>query len=220
MIELKASDADSDAEDACDDPEIVKLMVEYFYHLDYLRTTTSTDETGNQGSPSSSRSCKDNAGSPVPSDFKLLPHVHLIEHAKVFAIAVKYQVDALRDLAAEKFKKTAQYHWGDENFPRAVQIVWTSTADGFNQLRELVIQTLHDHGEELVKNPEIESLLRSIPGLACDLLKAKLAQPSSCGNCGRTKTVRCTSCVPCQCNGRSPAGRGGTGPRRITYMMP
>lgn len=38
MIELKAKTGDNDQEnDGCDDPEIVKLMIEYFYHFDYLR---------------------------------------------------------------------------------------------------------------------------------------------------------------------------------------
>jgi len=29
-------DDSSDPDDVCDDPEIVKLMIEYFYHFDYL----------------------------------------------------------------------------------------------------------------------------------------------------------------------------------------
>lgn len=43
-IELKST-ADSDDDEAvCDDPEIVKLMVGYFYHLDYLHRVETAEE--------------------------------------------------------------------------------------------------------------------------------------------------------------------------------
>ena len=125
-IELKTTEADSDnPEDVSDDPEIVKLMVGYFYHLDYLKGTDMTldgiateeldgpvtkkkKKTTRQSAPAERTRASMLATSQVaqPSG----PKVHLIEHAKVFAMAVKYHVDALKDLATQKFKVEVAEH--------------------------------------------------------------------------------------------------------------
>ena len=124
-IELKTTEADSDnPEDVSDDPEIVKLMVGYFYHLDYLKGTdmtldgiateeldgpaTKKKKTTRQSAPAKWTRASMLATSQVaqPSG----PKVHLIEHAKVFAMDVKYHVDALKDLATQKFKVEVAEH--------------------------------------------------------------------------------------------------------------
>ena len=64
-------------------------MVEYFYHFDYFRDTESLQNV----------SLFSAATAKPPS------HAYIIEHAKVFAIAVNYQIDGLRNLAASKYKK-------------------------------------------------------------------------------------------------------------------
>jgi high-affinity K+ transport system ATPase subunit B len=99
------------------------------------------------------------------------PPVNIIEHAKVFAIAVKYQVDGLRDLAAEKFKRSAKVFWDHEDFAHAIFVVHNSTSDGVSKLRDIVADTLCEHFDKLKHKPEIETVVCSIPALAYALLK-------------------------------------------------
>jgi hypothetical protein len=100
-------------------------MIEFFYYFDYLRS----DELDLQSS----------------SDSK----VHLIEHAKVFAIAIKYQADGLLELAVTRFKESMAIHWDHEDFAHAVHIVYHSTADDVMDLRTIVADTIHAHFDQL-----------------------------------------------------------------------
>ncbi|KAM0718908.1 hypothetical protein Q7P37_005980 [Cladosporium fusiforme] len=145
-LELKAAQSDSDDQDACDDPEIVKLMIHYFYHLDYL----------NDEDAISKNEC------------------HLIEHAKTFAIAVKYQVQGLRTIAHAKFKLLVLKSLEHDDFSHAIHIVYTSTADNVTELRDIVANTIHANIDKMRKKPEVQALLSSIPGLAYCLLERNL----------------------------------------------
>lgn len=120
----------------------------YFYHLDYLNNQREHDsiegaETG----------------------------VHLIEHAKAFAMAIKYQIEGLRTLATSKFKSSVAKYWKHNDFLHAIRIVYTSTADDIPELRGITADAVHNNFDLLREKPEIRSLLRSLPGLATDLLE-------------------------------------------------
>ena len=84
MIRLKATSDDAEnADDSCDEPEIVEFMIEYFYHFDYLRAATQARSQAKA------------------------PDAFFVEHARVFAMAIKYQAKGLRQLAAHNFKQAA-----------------------------------------------------------------------------------------------------------------
>jgi hypothetical protein len=163
-------------------------MVHYFYHLDYFQDgvevpdVTTPEEPAappprkkTRTSAASSRAKKVAPGPPQPSSsppqpsLPPTPKVHLIEHAKLFAMAVKYHVDALRDLAAQKFKDEVAQHWNHEDFAHAIHLIYTTTVDDVTQLREVAAEALYNHSNELLEKAEITALLRSINGLACDL---------------------------------------------------
>ena len=126
IIKLKATPGDdataAEGDDVCDEPEIVKLMVEYFYHFDYLRDTESLPEPSQSSAPTAR----------PPS------HGYIIEHAKAFAIAVKYQIDGLRDLAASKYKEAVTTCWNHEDFAHSVFVAFNSTVEEVTQLREII----------------------------------------------------------------------------------
>jgi hypothetical protein len=157
---MKATDGDSDDEDACDDPEIFKLMIEYFYHFDYLRGVdfVSAEKKKREETGTTWKSALCDAAFP--------PKTWLVEHAKIFAMAVKYRVDGLCDLAAAKFKDAATSHWGHVDFVTAIPIVHSSTGEEITQLRAIVADVLHDHFDDLQANTQIEKLVRSTPELS------------------------------------------------------
>lgn len=220
-IELKAIDPDSDEpEDACDDPEIVKLMVGYFYHLDYLHennvaTPPAVIEVPDSPAPPPKKKARKTApakrtrastSAPIEATPPAGPKVHLIEHAKVFAMAVKYHIAALQNLATQKFKAEVAEHWDHEDLAHAIHVIYTSTAEDVTQLREVAVEALNAHRDQLLEKPEIATLLRSITGLACDLLmrssgKSKPGNPGEvvcyCENKPRDSypdQIRCEHC--------------------------
>jgi hypothetical protein len=161
----------------------VKLMVGYFYHLDYLRDDNAAAASAlievedspappkNKGKKSTPAK-KARASTSAPTEAALPPslNVHLIEHAKVFAMAVKYRIAALQNLAAQKFQAEVIEHWNHEDVAHAIHVIYTSTAEDVTQLRKVAVEVLNAHRDELLLKPEITTLLRSITGLACDLL--------------------------------------------------
>lgn len=189
MIDLMSTQSEfgsTDPQEACDDPEIVKLMVEYFYHFDYRRKSQKPKP------PVDSQSALDVTTSPLPTQ----PIVHLVDDAKVFAMAVKYKVRALQDLAIKKFRASVHSHWKHEEFARVVVVVNTSTPSDVVQLRELVVDVMDLYLEAGILTPEIESELSTIPSFAYDLLKRRIPpKPCDCGH--PTYEHESRSCLDC-----------------------
>ncbi|EMC94013.1 hypothetical protein BAUCODRAFT_57136, partial [Baudoinia panamericana UAMH 10762] len=100
-----------------DDPEVIELMIGFFYHYDYM---ISTGTPSNRTTGSSQ--CR-------------------ITHAKLFAAAVKYQVPGLRALALSKFEQAAKLAWQDASFAEAVRVVYKSTLDEVRELRDVIRRT-------------------------------------------------------------------------------
>lgn len=91
-------------------------------------------------------------------------------NARVFAMAVKYQVPALASLAVAKFKHALELNSTAIVFARAIEIAFTSTPENVGELRDIVLDTLINH-KALLQDPDIKRSIRSIKGLACDLLE-------------------------------------------------
>jgi hypothetical protein len=140
-------------------------MISSFYHLEYsCDTFLPIDQTSKLHASSVQKSPES-----APS---------VLTHAKVFAAAVKYQADGLRDLAAEKFENTIRFFWNDEVFAEVVTVVFHSTPEGVLTLRNIVIDTLYSHLDALKDKKEIQAVLCEIPRLAYILLKRKCDESS------------------------------------------
>jgi hypothetical protein len=237
-IELKAIQNDSEesgeADDFCGDPEIIKLMADYFYHFDYLPLAdddkalqptfehiTMTIDFGSDKSFSRSKKEKKESGrkqalghcqtvepstssstiaigTPATPPAPVAPQsrVHVIEHAKVFAMAVKYQVDGLRDLATAKFKQSAEASWDHDYFAHAIFVVYNSTPGEMTQLRDIVSNILHAHFDKLKDKPEVETVVCSIPQLAYTLLKrGSTLTICANGHTGQMTRKWCSNCA-------------------------
>lgn len=132
-------------------------MISSFYHLEY-----SCDEI-----VSPHPVCTSNG-----SSFHRSPE-SLVTHAKMYAAAIKYQADGLRDLTAEKFEDNIEFLWNHEVFAEVVTIVFHSTPDDVAQLRNIVIDTMYSNLETLKNKKDIQAVLSEIPRLAYILLKRK-----------------------------------------------
>lgn len=145
-------------------------MVRYFYHLEYLE---DYDETPPKGSTNLKMKSEKVARSSLPSTKSESDHVkkvHLIEHVKVLAIAMKYQVDALQTLAFDRFEADCQRYWNNKDFAQACELAYSAVLEDAPQVRKVVADVLHNHRSHLFHKPDIQSLLRETPGIAFDLL--------------------------------------------------
>ncbi|KAF2134738.1 hypothetical protein P153DRAFT_362478 [Dothidotthia symphoricarpi CBS 119687] len=97
----------------------------------------------------------------------------LVIHAKMYEIADKYNIMGLKDLVIEKFSKACQRFWNDCAFPIAAHHAFSTTPEHDKGLRDIVSKTIADHMSDLVKKPEIETLLTEFNGLAFGVLKMK-----------------------------------------------
>ena len=118
-----------------DDPAIVRLMIHFFYHLDYIpvtspepggssnikrETSADVDDGENDQRPSKHRKL-DKSGTKVEETAKEKPASFLSTHAKFYALGEEYGIKGLKSLATEKFDCEAGSQLESEDFLVAIQ---------------------------------------------------------------------------------------------------
>jgi hypothetical protein len=94
-------------------------------------------------------------------------------HAKVFAIASKYDIRSLEHDARKKFTDQTQRSWEIADLIAAVHVVFNRTPDNEFKLRNILKDTMAGHALTLVQHPDFEDAVASIDGLAYDLFRRK-----------------------------------------------
>jgi hypothetical protein len=94
-------------------------------------------------------------------------------HAKVFAIASKYDIRSLEYEARKKFKDQTQRSWEIADLIAAIRVVFNLTPDSEFELRNILKDTMVGHALTLVQHPDFEDAVASIDGLAYDLFRRK-----------------------------------------------
>lgn len=89
----------------------------------------------------------------------------MVAHAKVFAAAIKYQVDGLRDFAAYNFANTFKSSWDSDAFAESLSVVYRFTPEDVTQLRDIVLEIILDKFETLKECPCVKEAMCSIPSL-------------------------------------------------------
>jgi hypothetical protein len=161
------SQESDEAEDfSHDDPEAVKCMFDFIYSHDYGVTTPPTENT---------LSADDHG---------------LCLHANVYALGEKYQIAALKEAALKKFEGAVETSWSSEDFRNSVRIVFTSTAHQDKGMRNLVTRIISQHRRELAANPDMETTVRPIDGLAYELWKMVTTERGPTCNACRSAYLR------------------------------
>ena len=73
----------------------------------------------------------------------------LLVDAKVYALAVKYDIGALKDLAKEKFAEALGDSWDIVSFPEVVETVYSTTLASDRGLRDYLVPVIVEHKAEL-----------------------------------------------------------------------
>lgn len=169
-----------------DDPFIIERMLSYLYTLDY----------------------SDNAAARPALSIKQNwpPHLSKEESksvlqvdARVYALAEKYDISGLKDLAKYKYE-TALNNCSGGDFLKSIQDVYGLTRESDRGLRDLVIKHTRGHMPDLKDKNEFTLAIEEIGEFSLDLLKAVLNSPVAswrgryCHYCCCERDFRCASC--------------------------
>jgi hypothetical protein len=94
-------------------------------------------------------------------------------HAKVSALASKYDIRSLEYEARKKFKDETQRSWETVDLIAAIHVVFNFIPDSESELRTILKDTMVRHALTLVQHPDFEDAVASIDGLAYDLFRRK-----------------------------------------------
>ena len=168
-------------------------MLTYLYELDYIdgeAWSTPPEESGKSSSTSSPRlpiihpstvtehppyaDQEDVDAQLVLSldDKERLASIHerMMNNVMVYAIADKYDIPELKDLAKEKFHGQIEEVWPHEDLSSVVKAVYQTTPTGDMGLRQIIIDACSAHFEDIVKDEAIMETLMETADLATGLL--------------------------------------------------
>jgi hypothetical protein len=124
----------------------------------------------------------------APSFFKS-KETNLILHARVYAVAEKYTIEGLKDVALKKFEVELQTHWDTQDFLQATEVVYNSTPESVRGMRDVVVETFHVHN--LLGQEGVKEYIKDFTDLVYDLLvytpdhKQGCQNQRYCPSCGK-----------------------------------
>jgi hypothetical protein len=112
----------------------------------------------------------------------------MICNVRVYRVADKYGVAALKQLAKEKFDHTTRTCWDMDDFPHVITDVYDTSQ--CQELRETIAHVSHKHMETLLKKDNFLRVLEEASGFAADLIQLmaqeRATQPRyRCPNCNK-----------------------------------
>jgi hypothetical protein len=90
-------------------------------------------------------------------------------HAKMFAIASKYDIKSLEQTAREKFRDQFARDWSTADLIAAIGVVCNHTPDREIELRDALKDAIVRHAAVMVEQPGFGEAVANIDGLAYDL---------------------------------------------------
>lgn len=101
---------------------------------------------------------------------------HLVAHTRVYALAEKYDIPALKQLAKSKFEMAMACYYDGEDFADALEEVYCSTIDSDRGLRDIVLETFKCH-PQLASTQDVFKVIKETPSLAMELFKVERGIP-------------------------------------------
>ncbi|KAM0805987.1 BTB/POZ protein, partial [Usnea florida] len=143
-----------------DDPEAVKRLLLYLYTFDYPDEDDSdvpvtTDRSYTPPLPSAttleesiSDTMSDSCDGATPHDPRMMTNV------LVYAVAEKYDIPELKDLAKHKFGTLARSKWPQDGFHAVTEAVFSTTPDTDMGLRQIVMDICSEHFEDILRDKD------------------------------------------------------------------
>nr|RBQ89698.1 hypothetical protein FVER53263_13679 [Fusarium verticillioides] len=109
-------------------------------------------------------------------------------HAKVYQIADKYDIEALKRLAATKYRTSIDAGWEMDSFPVAIELAYTTTPPGDRGLRDIAVEVAFKRLGNLMAQDTFCGMMRDNPDVAADIIRF------TNGICERVKNYKCGTC--------------------------
>lgn len=123
-----------------DDPSVVDAMLQFMYTFEYDWRSNDQEQV-----------------SPMLFD------------VRVYGIAEKYGVSALKVRAKEKFEAVVKKWWHLDDFSHSVVEIYRSTPSTDRGLRDIAVSVACEHISELLKNSSFNDALEEIADFAADI---------------------------------------------------
>lgn len=173
------SPGDGDNDDDDDEHALFSSVIEAWRPADEAAATQSVRDQHGQPinfgrSPSSEQ---------LPDPTTLLQHLHsergaagvaLHNHVRVYAMADKYGVLELKELAKRKFTACADCDWPTENLAEILRAVYGSTPESDRGLRDVVARLCSNRLHDLIHLASFTAVLVEEGALCLDVLRRTL----------------------------------------------
>jgi speckle-type POZ protein len=114
----------------------------------------------------------------------------MIFSVKVYSIADKCDVPALKMQAKEKFEKAVKTCWNMDVLPRAVSEIYDSTPETERGLRDPVTEIVCKHIKTLLEKQDFKNVLEETAGFAADITRLMALEAGS----GKSQCYKCPNC--------------------------
>ncbi|KAJ9624856.1 hypothetical protein H2203_004806 [Taxawa tesnikishii (nom. ined.)] len=101
---------------------------------------------------------------------------NLLTHTRVYALAEKYDIPTLKELAKRKFEMAMACYYDSPEFADAIEEVYCSTIDTDRGLRDVVLQAFRSH-PQLASTQDVFAVIKETPSLAFELWKVERGIP-------------------------------------------
>jgi len=101
---------------------------------------------------------------------------YLLLHTRVYALAEKYDIPSLKQLARSKFEMAMACHYDSPDFAEAIEEVYCSTIDSDRGLRDIVLEAFKSH-PQLANTGDVFQVIQGTPSLALELFKVERGIP-------------------------------------------
>ncbi|KAF5615172.1 ARM repeat protein [Fusarium tjaetaba] len=95
----------------------------------------------------------------------------MIFHARVYQIADKYDIEALKRLAATKYRTSIDAGWEMDSFPCAIELAYTTTPPGDRGLRDIALEIAVKKIGTLMSQDVFCKMLSANADLAGDIIR-------------------------------------------------
>ena len=147
------------------------------YTFDY-KDEQHQDHEPNGCSPVTSKEVEDTTGENEQVSENDEGQAALLSSVRVYAIADKYGIPLLKELAMDRFCDRVEINWTHEDFSDIVREIFQSTPDSDRGLRDIVVRIVATHAEALTQNDDFCQVLKEIGDLGLRVLCQTLTTQS------------------------------------------
>lgn len=167
-----------------DDPSTVDRMLLYLYTLDYpdadVQDIPAKDVAMDNSLPPDPQNKTSTAtGEEMDSgtvselgESATLDDPRMMNNVLVYAIAEKYDIPELKDLAKRKFETLVNSKWPHEDLDTVTEAIFSTTPDGDMGLRQVVIDICAQHFQEILKDEASKAAFLEYKGITTGVLDA------------------------------------------------